>query len=155
MNGSLLTTFWSQPAKSRGRSKDNSSICDKDTSLSDTSAQSRRTSEGTRQRSCNSGQNTRESHPRLRSHGVEKKARTTSISITERNKMKIRNLLQSRKGRSSKTLDERKEKSVKYENIFSYPVVGRAYEMPDEVKDELDTMACNEDTVRLVYVNLY
>jgi hypothetical protein len=27
--------------------------------------------------------------------------------------------------------------------------------MPDEVKDELDTMACNEDTVRLVYVNLY
>lgn len=149
--------FWSQPAKSRGRSKDNSS-----TSPSDTSAQSRRISEVTRNLSYNSEndnlpkQNTRESHPRLRSHSVEKRVRTTNISVPDRSKMRIRHLLHSRKGKSSKTLDVRKGKSSKDdENIFSYPVVGRTYEMPDEVKDELDVMACQEDGVRLVLIHLY
>jgi hypothetical protein len=146
MKGSLLTIFWSQPAKGRSRSRDNDP-----TSTSDTSARSRRISEVTRKVSYSSEndnfpkQNTRESHPRLRSPSAEKRVRST-----------VRHLLQSRKGKSSKAMDVFKEKSIKDdENIFSYPVVGRTYEMPDEVKDELDVMACNEDSVRLVHFHLY
>ena len=86
-----------------------------------------------------------ESPPRLR------RARTTSSSTAERNRTRKRQLLPSRKGKTTKALDVRKEKNIEdSKSIFSYPVGGRTYEMPDEVKDELDVMACNEGSKRLV-----
>jgi hypothetical protein len=84
---------------------------------------------------------------------METRARSAGISVSDRNRMKIRHVFHSRKGKSSKTLDVRKEKSAKdNENMFSYPVAGRPYEISDEVKDELDVMAYNEDSMRLVYI---
>jgi hypothetical protein len=77
--------------------------------------------------------------------------RTTSFSAADRNRTRKRQLLLSRKGRIAKALDVRGEKSIEdSKNIFSYPVGGRTYELPDDVKDELDVMACNEDSKRLV-----
>lgn len=156
MKGSLLTIFWSQPAKGRGRSKDHAS-----TSPSDTPAESRTVSEATIKMSRSSEsdtlpkQSTGESHPRHRIYNVEKRIRTASSSVPDRNRMRIRHLPHSRKGKSSKALDVRKEDSGKaVENIFSYPVASRMYEMPDEVKDELDVMACNEVGLRLVHIRL-
>ena len=90
-----------------------------------------------------------ESPPRLR------RARTTSISAVDRNRTRKRQLLSPRKGKSTKALDVRSEKNTEdSRNMFSYPVGGRTYEMPDEVKDELDVMACTEDSKRLVFVGL-
>jgi hypothetical protein len=84
-----------------------------------------------------------ESPPRLR------RTRTTSSSAADRNSMRKRQLLYSRKGKTAKALDVRREKSTEdSKNIFSYAVGRRTYEMPDEVKDELDVMACNEDSKR-------
>jgi hypothetical protein len=84
-----------------------------------------------------------ESPPRLR------RTRTTSFTTVDRNRTRKRQLLFSRKGKTAKALDVRKEKSMEdSKNMFSYPVDGRTYEMPDEVKDELDVMACNEVSKR-------
>jgi hypothetical protein len=143
----LIKLFWSRPAKASGRMKDNGCA-----GTVRTSAQSRGPTEAV---SHSTGKSTsddlpvqgvvQESPPKLR------RVRTTSTSALDRNRMRIRQLLHSRKGRNSKAVDVRKEKSaVDSDNIFSYPVGGRAYEMPDEVKDELDVMACNEDSKRLV-----
>lgn len=159
---SLLTIFWSQPAKNRGKLKDSSSACSMGTSSSDISAQSKKISEVVNQPPHKSTNNNlmkkgifRESHSRPRSHNTEKRVRTASISVLDRNRMRIRHLFHSRKGKSSKALDVRKEESTKDDkNMFSYPVAGRAYEISDEVKDELDVMACNDDSMRLVYINI-
>ncbi|KDR07774.1 hypothetical protein L798_02558 [Zootermopsis nevadensis] len=98
MKGSLLTIFWSQPAKGRGRSKDHAS-----TSPSDTPAESRIVSEATIKMSRSSEsdtlpkQSTGESHPRHRIYNVEKRIRTASSSVPDRNRMRMRHLLHSRK----------------------------------------------------------
>ena len=73
------------------------------------------------------------------------------MSAADRNRTRKRQLSSSRKGKTVKTLDVRSEKSIEdTKSMFSYPVGGRTYEMPDEVKDELEVMACNEDSKRLV-----
>jgi hypothetical protein len=150
---SVIKLFWSRPAKSSGRLKDNSSAAPSvHTVPSRTSVQSRSQPEVVSHMTRKSANDdlpkqsaVQESPLRLR------RFRTTSASAQDRNRMRIRQLLYSRKGRFAKALDVRKEKSTEDgENIFSYPVGGRAYEMPDEVKDELNVMACNEDRKRLV-----
>jgi hypothetical protein len=158
MKDTLLTIFWSQPAKSNGKSKDNSSTCSMGTTSSNTSVQSRRMSVPYNARNDNLPKRStfRESYSRLRSHNIERRVKTVSTSVPDKSRMRVRHLLHSRKGKSSKASVERQEKSAEdNENIFSYPVAGRTYEMPDEVKDELDVMASNEDGMRLVSVNLY
>jgi hypothetical protein len=86
-----------------------------------------------------------ESPPSLR------RVRTTSVSTADRNRTRKRHLLYPRKGRTAKASDVRREKSIEdSKNIFSYPVGGRTYELPAEVKDELAVMACSEDSKRLV-----
>ncbi|PNF35688.1 hypothetical protein B7P43_G17422, partial [Cryptotermes secundus] len=154
---SLLTIFWSQPAKNRGKLKDSSSACSMGTSSSDISAQLKKVSEAVNQPPHKSTNNNltkksifREGHPRLRSHSMEKRVRTANISALDRFRMGIRHHFHSRKRKSSKTLDVRKEKGTKDDkNMFSYPVAGRAYEISDEVKDELDIMAYNDDSMRI------
>jgi hypothetical protein len=154
---SLLTIFWSQPAKNSGKLKDSMG-----TFTSDMPSQSKRVSEVANQPSHKSTNDNfvkrgtfQESHSRLRSHRSEKRVRAASISVAERNRMRIRHLFPSIKGKSSKPLDARKGKSTKDDkNMFSYPVAGRAYDIPDEVKDELDVMACNEDNKGLVHISI-
>jgi hypothetical protein len=147
-----IKLFWSRPAKSSGRPKDNSTACAVRTEPSHTSTHSKSrpevVSRHLTQKSAGdfSKQGAlQESPPRLR------RARTTSSSTVDRNRSRKRQLLFSRKGKTTKALDVRREKSIEdSKNMFSYPVTGRTYEMPDEVKDELDVMACNEDSKRLV-----
>jgi hypothetical protein len=154
----LIKLFWSRPAKSSGRLKDNSPACAVHTVPSQTSAHSKRQPEVASHHPTRKSARddlskpvaVQESPPRF------KRVRTTSFSAVDRNRLRKRQLLCSRKGRSTKAVDVRAEKSTEdSKNIFSYPVGGRAYEMPDEVKDELDVMACNEDSKRLVYLKLH
>ncbi|XP_023718896.2 uncharacterized protein LOC111870657 isoform X2 [Cryptotermes secundus] len=154
---SLLTIFWSQPAKNRGKLKDSSSTCSMGTSSSDISAQLKKVSEVVNQPPHKSTNNSlmkkgifREGHPRFKSHNMEKRVRTANILSLDRFRMGIKHHFHSRKRKSSKALDVRKEKGTKDEkNIFSYPVARRAYEISDEVKDELDIMAYNDDSMRI------
>lgn len=149
----LIKIFWSRPAKSSGRLKDNTPACVVHTVPSHTSGHSERQPEVASHHPTRKSARddlpkpgaVQESPPRFR------RVRTPSFSAVDRNKMRKRPLLCSRKGKSTKALDVRTEKSTEdSKNIFSYPVGGRSYEMPDEVKDELDVMACNEDSKRLV-----
>jgi hypothetical protein len=65
--------------------------------------------------------------------------------------MRKRQLLYSRKGRNTKAVKVSREKGTENsKNIFSFSVGGRTYEIPDEVKDELDVMACDEDSKKSV-----
>jgi hypothetical protein len=150
---SVIQLFWSSPAKSSGRPKDNSPTCAVRTEPSHTSARSKShievvshhlTQKSARDDLPKQGA-VRGSPPQLRT------IRTTSFSGVDKSRARKRQSLFSRKVKSPKALDIRKEKNVEdSKNIFSYPVGGRAYEMPDEVKDELDTMAWNEGSKRLV-----
>jgi len=151
-----IKLFWSQPAKGSGRLKDNIPACAVRTEPSHTSARSKSRPEVVSHHPTQKSAGhfpkqgaVQESPPRLR------RARTTSISAADRNRTRKRQLLSSRKGKITKALDVRREKNIEdSKNIFSYRVGGRTYEMPDEVKDELDVMACNEDSKRLVSVKL-
>lgn len=139
-----IKLFWSRPAKSSGRPVR--------TEPSHTSTHSKSRPEvlshHLTQKSAGDFPKqgaVQESPTRLR------RARTTSVSNVDRNRTRKRQLLFSRKGKTAKASDVRREKSIEdSKNIFSYPVGGRTYEMPDEVKDELDIMACKEDKKRLV-----
>jgi hypothetical protein len=142
-----IKLFWSQPAKSSGRPKDISPPLAVRTEPSHTSADSKSRPEVVSRHLTQKSAGdlpkqgaVQESPPKLR------RVRTTSFSAVDRNKMRKRQLLYSRKGKITKALDVRREKNMEdSKNIFSYPVAGRTYEMPDEVKDELDVMACYED----------
>lgn len=145
-----MKLFWSRPAKGSGRLKDVPARA-VHTELPHTSTRSKSRPEvfGHRPTRKSAGDfpkqgAVQESPPRLR------RARTTSVPAADRNRMRKRQLLSSRKGKINKALDVRSEKNIEdTKNIFSYPVGGRTYEMPAEVKDELDVMACNEDSKRL------
>jgi len=145
-----IKLFWSQPAKGSGRLKDNSPAHAVRTEPSHTSTHSKSRPEvmshHLTQKSARDLPKqgaVEESPPRLR------RTRTTSSSAADRNRTRKRQLLYSRKGKTAKALDVRREKSIEdSKNIFSYAVGGRTYEMPDEVKDELDVMACKEDSKR-------
>ena len=151
-----IKLFWSRPAKGSGRQKDNIPACAVRTEPSHISMRSKSRPEMVSHRPTQRSAGNfpkqgadQESPPRLR------RARTTSISAVDRNRTRKRQLLSPRKGKSTKALDVRSEKNTEdSRNMFSYPVGGRTYEMPDEVKDELDVMACTEDSKRLVFVGL-
>jgi hypothetical protein len=149
-----IKLFWSRPVKSGARPKDISPASVVRTRSSHTSTHSKSwpevvshhpTKKSARDDLPKPGA-VQESPPRL------ERVRTTSSSAADRNRMRKRQLMFSRKGKTAKVFDVRKEeKSMEdSKNIFSYHVGGRTYEMPDEVKDELDVMACNEDSKRLV-----
>jgi hypothetical protein len=143
-----IKLFWSRPAKSGGRPKDNSTSGAVRTEPSHISTRSKSRPEVVshhRSRDFPKQGAVQESPPRLG------RVRTTSVSTVDRNRTRKRQLSFSRKGKTAKALDVRREKNIEdSKNIFSYPVGGRTYEMPDEVKDELDVMACNEGSKRLV-----
>lgn len=156
LKDTLLAIFWSQPGKNSGKLKDSMG-----TSALDTSSHSNRVYEVANQPSHRSRNDNlvkkgtfQESHSRLRSYRPEKRVRSASISVPERNRMRMKHLFPSVKGKSFKPLDARKRSTKDDENMFSYPVAGRAYEIPDEVKDELDVMAFNEDNMGLVYISI-
>jgi hypothetical protein len=162
LKDSLISIFWSQPAKNSGKLKDSASVGSMATAASNTSSQSKKASEVANQPFHKSTNDNlvkkgtfRESGSRLRSHHIEKRGRSASISVAERNKMRMRHLFSSVKAKSPKPVDAKKGRNTKGDqNMFSYPVAGRAYEIPDEVKDELDVMAYNEDSLGLVYINI-
>lgn len=156
LKDTLLAIFWSQPAKNSGKLKDSVG-----TSTSNTSSQSNRAYEVANQPSHKSRNDNlvkkgtlQESHSRFRSYRPEKRVRSASISVPERNRMRMKHLFPYAKGKNFKPLDARKRSTKGDEHMFSYPVAGRAYEIPDEVKDELDVMAFNEDNMGLVYISI-